>query len=99
MIPLEENDVKKFQTYSECCSSDTIMKWIKWFLELTNHPFTWNDLTEHIMDKLGVQIKPHIIRRLLRDRFTKRYLKGSWCQRRLILKSIDGLELYFEQNY
>ena len=77
MVPLEENDVKQFQTYSECCSSDTIMKWIKWFLELTNHPFTWNDLREHIMDKLGVQIKPHIIRRLLRDRFTKRYKKGS----------------------
>ena len=51
------------------------------------------------MDKLGVQMKPHIIRRLLRDRITKRYKKGSCRPTRLIKKSTDGLELYFEWNY
>ena len=52
------------------------MKWIKWLIDYTNHRFTWNDLREYIMDKLWVQIKSHIILRLLRDRFTKRYKKG-----------------------
>ena len=72
MVLLKENDVKQFQTYLKFCDSDIIMKLIKWFLELVNSPFTLNNLREHIIGKLRVQIKQLIIRRLLRDRFIKK---------------------------
>ena len=71
-VLLEENDAKQFQIYSKFCDSYTIMKLIKLFLVLINNFFTLNSLREHIIDKLRVQIKLHIIRRLQRDRIIKK---------------------------
>ena len=95
LVPLKTNVGQSFQTYSEWCNSDIIMDSIGWFLESTKHPFTWHDIQKYIMDKLEIEMKPHIIRRLLRDKFNKRYKKGSSRPTKLDFKKHSWTNAFF----
>ena len=95
LVPLKINVGQSFQTYSEWCNSDIIMYFIGWFLESTKHPFTWHDIQKYIMDKLEIEMKPHIIRRLLRDKFNKRYKKGSSRPTKLDFKKHSWTNAFF----
>ena len=94
-IQFESIDTNQIQTFSECWSSDKLMKCIKLYLESTKYSFTWYDLREHISRSLDIELKPHIIRKLLKEKFRRQYKRGSGRPWKLDFKRHRWTNAYF----
>ena len=77
LIPDRGFDERIIKSYSEWLSSEILINWIESYIEWTKHSFSWKDLSLHITKELDIQLKPYLIRKLLKRRFLKSYKKGS----------------------
>ena len=65
------------------------------FLESTKYSFTWYNLRDHILSNVGVELKPHIVRRLLKEKFRRWYKKGSGRPWKLEFKRHKWINAFF----
>ena len=64
-------------TYLEWLNSDNVMTFIASFIKKNKTSFTVLDIWRQIAEELEITIKPHVIRRVLKERFLLSYKKGS----------------------
>ena len=72
-----EYKADNISTYLEWLSSNKIGEFIELFIKENKRPFTSLDIWKKISNELHIVIKPHVIRRILKERFWLNYKKGS----------------------
>ena len=64
-------------TYLEWLHSDHVISFINSFIKRNKTSFTSVDICVQIKEELHIKIKPHVVRRVLKEKFLWSYKKGS----------------------
>ena len=75
-ITMEEGR-SNISTYWELLSSNRLITFIEWFIKENKRNFTTLDIWSKISEELNITIRPHVIRRVLKEHFSLNYKKGS----------------------
>ena len=69
--------IDSITTYSELLSSVRAMELIKSYIKRNKVSFTALDIWRKFSEELHITISPHVVRRVLKERFALSYRKGS----------------------
>ena len=83
------NVIKSFESYRTHLFSETgrisrkirelkkVSHLIENYWDMTSHPFTWKDISRHLMKELRIRIKEGVVTKILKESLNMSYKKGK----------------------